>query len=146
MVTAAIRDGFAGEGLAFAFGTLSLLATGVLLVLKVPENRLSWVMLLVALGDGLMNAADVSDPGSLVEIVGVSPSSLSSFLVLASSCPSGSPPAGPSPRGALGLGRGDGRGDRSRRRMGEFCSQGQDRLTSTRVSRLALAPISSGWS
>ncbi len=54
----------------FAFGTLSLLATGALLVLKVPENRLSWVMLLVALGDGLMNAADGSEPGSLVEIVG----------------------------------------------------------------------------
>ena len=70
MVTAAIRSGITGEGLAFALGTLSLLATGALLVLKVPENRLSWVMLLVALGDGLMNAADGAEPGSLVEIVG----------------------------------------------------------------------------
>ncbi len=70
MLTGAIRAGIDGESLAFAFGTLSLLATGVLLVLKVPENRLSWVMLFVALGDGLMNAADGSEPGSLIEIVG----------------------------------------------------------------------------
>ncbi len=70
MVTGAIRAGIDGESLAFAFGTLSLLATGALLVLKVPENRLSWVMLFVALGDGLMNAADGSEPGSLIEIVG----------------------------------------------------------------------------
>ena len=70
MVTGAIRAGFDGESLAFAFGTLSLLATGALLVLRVPENRLSWVMLFVALGDGLMNAADGSDPGSFIEVVG----------------------------------------------------------------------------
>ncbi|MET0697359.1 MAG: hypothetical protein ABWZ58_08010 [Acidimicrobiia bacterium] len=57
-VTAAIRSGLSGEGLLFALGTLSLLATGALLVWKVPENRLSWVMLLMALGDGLVNAAD----------------------------------------------------------------------------------------
>jgi hypothetical protein len=48
-VTAAMRSGISGEGLSFALGTLSLLATGALLVLKVPENRLSWVILLVAL-------------------------------------------------------------------------------------------------
>ena len=70
MLTGAIRAGIDGETLAFAFGTLSLLATGALLVLNVPENRLSWVMLFVALGDGLMNVADGSDPGSLIEIVG----------------------------------------------------------------------------
>ncbi len=70
MVAGALREGFTGEGMVFALGTLSLLATGALLVLKVPENRLSWVMLLVALGDGLMNAADGSEPGSLLEIGG----------------------------------------------------------------------------
>lgn len=70
LVTGAIRAGFSGEGIVFALGTLSLLATGALLVLKVPENRLSWVMLLVALGDGLMTAADGSELGSLVEIIG----------------------------------------------------------------------------
>ena len=70
MVAGAIRGGLTGEGVVFALGTLSLLATGALLVLKVPENRLSWVMLLVALGDGVMNAADGSEPGSLLEIAG----------------------------------------------------------------------------
>ncbi len=68
--TAAIRSGISGEGLLFTLGTISLLATGALLVLRVPENRLSWVMLFVALGDGLVNAADGTTPGSLLEIVG----------------------------------------------------------------------------
>ena len=66
MVSSAIRAGFIDEGLVFALGTLALLATGALLVLKVPESRLSWVMLLVALGDGLVNVADASEPGTLV--------------------------------------------------------------------------------
>ena len=79
------------------FGTLSLLTTGALLVLKVPENRLSWVMLLVALGDGLMNAADdVGARQSRRDRRWHSPSSPSSFLASASSCPSGFPPAEPS--------------------------------------------------
>jgi len=70
LVLGAIRDGLTGEGFVFALGTLTLLATGAVLVLKVPENRLSWVMLLVALGDSLLSAADGSEPGSLIEIIG----------------------------------------------------------------------------
>jgi hypothetical protein len=70
MIVGAVREPITAEGLVFALGTLSLLATGSLLVLKVPENRLSWVLLFVALGDGLMNAADGSEMGSVIEIIG----------------------------------------------------------------------------
>ena len=52
-------------------------------------------MLLVASGDGLMNAADGAEPGSLVEIVG----GIALFALvlpgLGESCRFGSPPAGP---------------------------------------------------
>ena len=37
-VYAANRSGITGEGFAFALGTLSLLATGALLALKVPRT------------------------------------------------------------------------------------------------------------
>ena len=124
-VYAAIRSGITGEGLAFALGTLSLLATGALLVLKVPENRLSWVMLLVAFGDGLMNAADGAEPGSLVEIVG----GIALFALLLPGLGVFVPlwfPTGRAltPRSALGLDRGDGWRDRSHRRMGTSRSGG----------------------
>jgi hypothetical protein len=70
MVIGAVREPITGGGVVFTLGTLSLLATGAFLVLRVPENRLSWVLLLVALGDGLINAADGAEMGSLIEIIG----------------------------------------------------------------------------
>jgi hypothetical protein len=70
MLLGAAREPITGDGLLFALGTLSLLATGSFLVLKVPENRLSWVLLFVALGDGLMNAADGAEMGSVIEVIG----------------------------------------------------------------------------
>ena len=120
MVAGAIRGGLTAEGMVFALGTLSLLVTGVLLVLKVPENRLSWVMLLVALGDGLMNAADGSEPGSLLEIAG----GIALFALVLPGLGVFVPlwfPTGRvlTPRSALGLGRGDGGRDRARRRLGD---------------------------
>ena len=109
MVTGAIRAGSTVRAWCSHLGTLSLLATGALLVLKVPENRLSWVMLFVALGDGLMNAADGSEPGSLLEIVG----GIALFARRASwprrlRAPLVPHRPGPDHSLALGLGRGDG--------------------------------------
>jgi hypothetical protein len=70
MLAGMAREPVTADGFVFALGTLSLLATGSFLVLKVPENRLSWVLLFVGLGDGLMNAADGAQVGSAIEVIG----------------------------------------------------------------------------
>jgi hypothetical protein len=43
LVSAYLRKGVNGDELLFVLGGLSLLTTSSLLVLRVPENRLSWV-------------------------------------------------------------------------------------------------------
>jgi hypothetical protein len=70
LLSAYLRTGFTGEGLLFAVGGLSLLVTSSLLVLRVPENRLSWVLLVVALGTALTGSAGGAARGSILEIVG----------------------------------------------------------------------------
>ena len=70
LVSSYARTGVTGDGLVFVLGGVALLGTSSLLVLRVPENRLAWVLLLVALGTALMTAADDAVPGSFIEIAG----------------------------------------------------------------------------
>ncbi|MEX1133253.1 MAG: hypothetical protein WED83_00230 [Acidimicrobiia bacterium] len=59
-----------GDALIFALGGLSLLSVGSLLVLRVPANRVSWVLLAVALGIGLMSAFEGGASSELGETLG----------------------------------------------------------------------------
>ena len=55
-----VREGISGEGIVFALGAISMLTTGAILVLKVPENALSWLLLVVAFGLGIMGLFETS--------------------------------------------------------------------------------------
>jgi hypothetical protein len=59
-VSGYVRDGIGGEGIVFALGAISMLSTGAILVLKVPENKLSWLLLVVAFGLGTMSLFETS--------------------------------------------------------------------------------------
>jgi hypothetical protein len=55
-----LRDGPDGEGTAMVLGGLSMLVTGGILVARVPDNALSWILLTIAAGLGIMTLSDMS--------------------------------------------------------------------------------------
>ena len=63
-IAGSVREGISGEGIVFALGAISMLTTGAILVLKVPENALSWLLLVVAFGLGIMSMFDMSGSGT----------------------------------------------------------------------------------
>jgi hypothetical protein len=62
-----VREGVDGEGAVFVLGAVSMFLTGAILVLKVPDNALSWLVLAVATGLGIMTLFDTeTGPGAMV--------------------------------------------------------------------------------
>lgn len=59
MIWSAVINGISGDAPLFGVAGLLMLSVASLLVLRVPENRVSWVMLLVALGFAMMVMTEV---------------------------------------------------------------------------------------
>ncbi len=64
------RDGMTGGGFVFAVGSLAFYSVAAVLVMKVPDNRLSWLLILVSFGLAVLGHLDGSPEGSLREVVG----------------------------------------------------------------------------
>ena len=73
-----IREGLSGEGIVFTLGAISMLTTGAILVLKVPENALSWLLLVVAFGLGIMGLFEMSGGRGTGDLIG----GLALFLIV----------------------------------------------------------------
>lgn len=65
-----LREGVGGEGAAIVLGALSMVVTGGILALKVPENALSWLMLTIAAGLGVMTLFETSADTGVGPIIG----------------------------------------------------------------------------
>jgi MFS family permease len=65
-----VRDGVTGEGFAFAVGSLVFYSVAAVLVMRVPENRLSWLLIAVSLGVALLGLMDGSPEDSLQGVIG----------------------------------------------------------------------------
>jgi hypothetical protein len=65
-----IRDGADGEGAAIVLAALAMVVTGGILVLKVPENALSSLLLIIAAGLGIMTLFEMSGDNGIGPIVG----------------------------------------------------------------------------
>jgi hypothetical protein len=63
-----LRDGLTGDGLVFIIGALTMFATGALLVWRVPGNRISWLVLVVAFGLAIMVLFDDAASGEVGEV------------------------------------------------------------------------------
>lgn len=62
-----VREGVDGEGAVFVLGSVSMFVTGAILVMKVPDNALSWLVLAVATGLGIMTLFDTeTGPGAMI--------------------------------------------------------------------------------
>jgi hypothetical protein len=69
-VVAYLREGVDGEGVITLLGAVSMYVTGGILVLKVPENALSWLLLVVAAGLGIMILFETSGDTGVGPIIG----------------------------------------------------------------------------
>lgn len=64
------RDGVTGEGFMFALGSLAFYAVAALLVMRVPENRLSWLLLTISLGIAMLGLMDGNPEDSVQGVIG----------------------------------------------------------------------------
>jgi hypothetical protein len=69
IVVGYLREGVTGDGMVFVLGALTLYGTGALLVSKVPDNRLSWLVLMVAFGVAILGMFDNAPLGDVGEVL-----------------------------------------------------------------------------
>ena len=70
LVLGLVRDGVTGDGFVFGVASLAFYSVAAVLVMRIPENRLSWLMITVSFGIALLALIDGSAEGSLPEVIG----------------------------------------------------------------------------